>query len=701
MELSLISVLAIFVLFALASGAYFLARRTGIPHTVLLVLLGVILVPLSHIGAFEFLKDFSLTPELLFYIFLPTLIFESAYNINLRRLTLDAIPVSLLAIVSLLISALAISTAIYFLLPLIGFPIPFSVAFIFGALISATDPVAVLALFKEYGAPRRLSLLFEGESLFNDGTGLALFLIALEFALRGGFSSATLLEGIFSFSIMIVGGAIFGITIGGLFAKAIGYARQSESVAITLTLVLAHVTFLLSEYISSHLHIGGMSIHLSSIIATTLAAMVMGNYGRPKLPHGAEEFVEKFWGQVAFLANSIIFILIGMLAISLPLASPELFIPIALVALIVAISRALSIYPVVAFWNWVSDASRAIPRTWQHLLAWGSLRGALAVTMALLIPADLVVEGWQYEMSIQQMLLAFATGCTFVTLFVKATTIGAMMKRFGVNRLGQLETAEYDEGRLLVYGRVLERLARSAEKEYISQDTYRALKIHYESRFAASREECATISKDPALARAALRIWMLGVEKQALKTLYTYGEISEHVFKRIHAKLAVRTEQVESGITDFNLHVGTPPDIFEILADQVRRLTKRRSEKRDIETEYMYYRALAVLSQKVQKELKRIKETQSHGLFAEEVVSEALSSYTTFRVHALETAHALEQKHPSIVKPLAEFLARCGVLKVEEHALEQLIEREMITPKVHSALVEELERDTELLEARK
>lgn len=700
MELSLISVLAIFVLFAFSGGAYFLARRTGIPHTVLLVALGVVLVPLSHLGALNFLKDFSLTPELLFYIFLPTLIFESAYNINLRRLTLDAVPVALLSIVSLLISALTIAAGMYYLLPLIGFPIPFSVAFIFGSLISATDPVAVLALFKEYGAPRRLSLLFEGESLFNDGTGLALFLVAIEFALRGGFSTLTLLEGILSFSIMIVGGALFGIIVGGIFAKFIGYARSSESVAITLTLVLAHVTFLLSEYISSHLHIGGMSIHLSSIIATTMAAMVMGNYGRAKLPHGAEEFVEKFWGQVAFLANSIIFILIGMLAISLPLKSPELFVPIALVVVLVASARALSIYPVVALWNNISDAARHIPSSWQHLLAWGSLRGALAVTMALLIPGDLVVEGWAYELTVQEMLLAFTTGCIFVTLFIKATTIGALMKYFGVNTLGSLETAEYDEGRLLVYGRVLERLARFAEKQYISSETYVALKSHYERRFAESREECSRISNDPALARSALRIWMLGVEKKALQNLYTYGEISEHVYKRILAKLAVRTEQAEAGVTDFTIHIGRPSDAFESLAQLARRILKPRTPAHAHEDEYMYYRALSVLSQKAQKELARIKTSQSHGLFAPGYIQEALDAYTSFRTHALEITQKLAHEHPETIAPLAEHLARCGVLKVEENTLEQLIEREMITPKVHAALTEELEHDRELLEAR-
>jgi monovalent cation:H+ antiporter, CPA1 family len=693
MELSLIPVLAVFVLFAVSGAAYFAARRTGIPHSVLLVAIGVALIPISKLPGFAFLHDFILTPELLFYIFLPTLIFESAYNINIRRLTADAIPVALLSIASLLISALVIAMGLYFLLPFVGMPIPFSIAFLFGSLISATDPVAVLALFKEYGAPRRLALLFEGESLFNDGTGLALFLVALEFAIKNDFSIGTIGEGVLSFSIMLVGGAILGLVFGGIFSKAVGYARSSESVAITLTLVLAHVTFLVSEYISSHAHIGGFSIHLSSIIATTMAAMVMGNYGRSKLPHGAEEFVEKFWGQIAFLANSIIFILIGLLAVSLPLSSPQLLIPIGVVVLIVAVARALSIYPVVGVWNRFTDARGSIPRAWQHLLAWGSLRGALAVTMALLVPTTLTIEGWTNDESVFNVVLAFTTGCIFVTLFFKATTIGPLMRRLKVGHLSALETAEYDEGRSLAYAEVLKRLDQFVEKGYITRETHAMLKERYEERLKESHEECATIAKDPALAEAALRIWMLGIEKEALRDLYVYGEISEHMYKRVLAKLAVRTETTEQGKRSDELHVDIRGDMFEQIAVWMRGFRHVNPEEK-AEDEYMYYRALTILANKAEKELRRIRDEQAKGLFSENVVNRIAEVYVSFKVHSGKKMQEIAEKYPEVIAKLAARLARSGVLKVEEGVLDRLIEGEMITPKVHAVLREEMEHET-------
>lgn len=694
MELSLVATLAVFVLLALSGVAYFLARRTGIPHTVLLVGLGVALIPLSHLPEFSFLKGFILTPELLFYIFLPTLIFESAYNINIRRLTADAIPVTLLSIVSLLISALAVAVGLYVLLPFVGFPIPFSVAFLFGSLISATDPVAVLALFKEYGAPRRLALLFEGESLFNDGTGLALFLIALEFAVKNEFSVETVAAGALSFLIMITGGALLGLVFGGFFSKAVGWARASESVAITLTLVLAHVTFLTSEFLSSHLHVGEFHIHFSSIIATTIAAMVMGNYGRPKLPHGAEEFVDKFWGQVAFFANSIIFILIGMLAVSLPLRSPALIFPIILVVLIVAIARAFSIYPVVASWNRLTDTSKHIPRAWQHLLAWGSLRGALAVTMALLVPVTLTVPGWTNDISVRDAILAFATGCVFVTLFLKATTIGPMMRRLKVGNLSSLETAEYDEARALVYAHVLRRLARFFEKDYVTKDTYDALRAHYEKRFEESCAECAIIStSDEKLAEAALRVWALGTEKRALAALFTYGEVSEGAYKDILAKLALRTEQVERGLNASDIHVQIGFDVFEACARSLRRFVKRPQEE-EAEEKYMYYRAQMIIARKARKELRRIRDGEARTLFTPSIVDRVDATYASFSKNAGEKSAEIAHNHPSVAS-LSIRLARRGVLKVEEYMLKHLIEGEMITPKVYAKLREELEHEVE------
>ncbi len=688
MTLSLIPVLTVFVLLALSGGAYFLGKRTGIPHTVILVMVGVLLVLLAGEPGFGFLASFELTPSLLFYIFLPTLIFESAYNLNIRRLTMDAIPVTLLSIASLLISALAIAGLLVLVMPFFGIELPFAIAFVFGSLISATDPVAVLALFKEYGAPRRLALLFEGESLFNDGTAFALFLVALEFVAKGGLSAETLVHGILSFTVMLVGGALFGLILGGIFAKAIGYARSNESVGITLMLVMAHATFLLSELVSSEVVIAGFEVHLSSIIAATVAAMVVGNYGRAKLPAHAEEFVERFWGQIAFFANSLVFILIGTLAAALPLNNPELFWPVVVAALIVAFSRALSIYPVIVGWNAVVDPFRRIPMAWQHLLSWGSLRGALAVTMALLIPTDLAIPGWTHDYSVFDLLLAFTTGCIFVTLFLKATTIGPLMRKLGADKLGPLEAAEYEGARAHIYGQVFERIADFEKKGYMSAALAESIRNEYRARF----ETALAVRSGAGLEHAALRVFMLGIERHALTELYYCNEITEPVYKRILAKLDLRIERAERGLSTSEIHLSPANDIFEWAAGRVRALFPAPGPDEEAAERYMYYRALSIIARKALKELAHLSEGPASA-FSPEALAHTRAIYEEFRTHARHKMQAEAKERPELGETLARKLATCAAHTVEERALGYFDARRMITPKVSMTLRDEFARE--------
>ena len=280
------SVLSLFSLLALSSGVFFAAKRFKIPYTVLLVLVGLLIVPIVHIpvlkDVFGFLGELTLTPELLFFIFLPILIFESAFNMNIRRMVDNVWSISLLAIVGLLLSTFIIATLLFFLLPFVGISIPFIVALLFGAIISSTDPVAVLALFKEFGAPKRLTMIFEGESLFNDGTAVALFLVILAVIQQGFDGSRTIIDGVLMFGGMVIFGIIFGLFMAMLFSRALRFTRSNEFVTVTLLLISAHLVFITSEIINEK-GFFGLDIHLSSIIATTFAALYLGNYSRHTL----------------------------------------------------------------------------------------------------------------------------------------------------------------------------------------------------------------------------------------------------------------------------------------------------------------------------------------------------------------------------------------------------------------------------------
>lgn len=684
--------LSIFVMLGISSLALFWAKRIRLPHTVLLVIIGIVLGLLSYIPAFSFIGEFNLTPELLFYLLLPTLIFESAYNINARRM-IDDVPIILtLSVIGLLVSTLVIAGLLYALLTFFGVTIPFMVVLLFGALISATDPVAVLALFKEYGAPRRLSLIFEGESLFNDATAVALFLVLLEVTLTDFHGASTIIEGTVTFLSMLIGGTLFGIITGGLFAKVVGYTKESEIASITLTIVLAHTTFILAEVISHHLNFGGFHFALSPIIATTVAALLMGNYGRSKINPRAEEFVGKLWEQLAFWANSLIFILIGILFISIPHLEWSMVTIIFLTILVVAIARAASIYPVVMFFNAFSAPHHHIPTSWQHLLSWGSLRGALAVTMVLLIPDTLSFSNWPLAIAPKEFLLSLTIGCVAATLFIKATTIRSFIRHFKLDSLTAVEEIEYQEARALIHHQVTDQLIKYERRGYIDSAIADNLQKEHSAAFKKACNQITILSSERRedLAFRVLRMYAIGIERRHLKMLYDHQEVTESVFRRIQGKLQLQLEAIENGnlSPDVTIHVDSR-DVFERCFRLLKIALGGNDDKYTFAERYMYYRAQSIISRKVIKEL-TVLEQVSKTIFTPEAVRHVHELYTSFRQNSEQKLKNLSAEDNRQTELLAESLANHGVHTIEEGVLEDIYRKELITPKLYITLKEEL-----------
>lgn len=690
------TVLAIFSMLGLSSLAVFWAKRVKLPHTVFLVLMGIGLGVLAQFPLFGFFKEFELTPELLFFILLPTLIFESAYNISARKLVEDSKIILLLSVVSLLVSTVIIGLLLYAVLAMLGFAIPLTIALLFGALISATDPVAVLALFKEFGAPRRLSLIFEGESLFNDATSVALFFVLLEIVLFGYHGFETIGAGIISFTIMIVGGVLFGAIMGGLFSKLVGLARENETASITLTIVLAHTTFIISELISSHLTVGSFEIRISSIIATTIASIIMGNYGRAKINPRAEEFIEKLWGQFAFMANSLVFILIGILIVSVPFTDPVILITVLCTILIVAFARAVSVYPIVGTFNYLSSSDQQVPRGWQHLLSWGSLRGALAVTMVLLIPETLTIDNWALEsVTPREFLLALTVGCITATLFIKGTTIQAFMRKLKLDELTDIEKFEKVEASALIHHEVEKRLRQYAVRGYLTKKLADELLLEQQEEFARSCSSISELSKNTKdnLADRVLRMYAIGIEKKYLKELYLYNEVNERVYRRIKGKLTIQLECIERGELEPNTSIHTDSkDIFERFASWLKSVFKPLTEKEIIEDEFMYYRAQTIISRKVLKTLGGVEHEYAHEIFTEAAFSDAIELYTQFKDQSEKKMNLAFEAHREVHTALLSTLALCGVHKIEETLLEDIYEQEFVTPKLYLVLQEEFKK---------
>lgn len=659
MVLTITSALALFVLIALSTVIFFISKRIKVPYTVLLVFVGLLLIPVVSLpylrDVFGFLGEMALTPELLFFIFLPVLIFESGFNMRMRKMLDCAWSISLLSVVSVAVSMLAIATLMYFSMPLIGIDMPFVVALMFGALISPTDPAAVLSIFKECGVPRRLGIIFEGESLLNDGTAIALFFIMLGIATHGFDGASTVLYGIKEFAVMIVLGGGIGLVMAAIFSRAVRMTKSNEFVTVTLIIISAHMVFIITEMINET----GL-VHVSPIVATAVAALFLGNYSRNVLAPRVDEYLTKLIEHMAFVVNSLVFLIAGLLFASAGVNFAELWLPILLTVMIVAVARIVSIYVVTLPLNF-SKVENHIPASWQALLAWGSLRGALSIIVVMLIPKDFTVPGWTYDHSPHDLLLALTIGCILATLFVKAPLIGPIMRKLNIREVDTLKEAH--EADLGVYCLLNEReqLHSYKTKGFVSAAQHEVLSAQVEAKLAEAEELRSNIVKTHGIKvfEQSLHMAMVHVEMAALKRLFLNEEVSEKTFRKIYSKLGGRLDKLEQA-QDEGLNIYSYSDRKDVFERMVNFVQMPFDPQRELSRQQRleYYRAQMIIARKAVKAIERMQEGHGRPVFLPEVYEEVVTLYRRYKDRSGTKADELVEAFEDELAPYLERLAQ-------------------------------------------
>ena len=369
------------------------SRRIGIPYTLALVLFGL--------GVAAFLPDstFEITPELVLLVLLPGLVFEAAFQTDIGSLRQTLGGIAILAIPGVLLSAAIVAVALHLVTGL-----PLELAFVVGAMVSATDPAAVIATFRQIGTPRDLTTLVEGESLFNDGTAIVVFAISVR-AVEG---TVTPVDAVASFVLTLVVSVVIGVVAGFVASRLIARVHD-HLVETTVSLLVAYGTYVVADV-----------LHESGVIATVVAGIALGSYGRRiGLNERSQEAIDTIWEFLAFLLTAIVFLLVGLamsVAAILDAAGPIL---VGIVAVLVG--RAIVIYGLLGGASrLVRRKGRELPVGWLHVLFWSGLRGAVAVALALSLPADFP----------QRSLLQTITfGIVLFTLLVQGGTIQWVVSR--------------------------------------------------------------------------------------------------------------------------------------------------------------------------------------------------------------------------------------------------------------------------------
>jgi Na+:H+ antiporter len=382
---------SLILLLAVALAVAFLTQRARVPYTIGLVIVGL---GLGIAGAFGAIR---LSSDLVFYIFLPAIIFQAALETPGDHLRSSWPLVLVLTVPGVMLSFALVALGMHYLLGQ-----TWIVAALFGALISATDPVSVVALFRRFRVDRRLTTIVESESFFNDGTAAVVFAIALAFVTSGSSPGWGSVLGRFFW--MALGGLGLGLILG--FAATYIHRLMDERLfELTLTVVVAYGSFLLAQW-----------LEMSGPVACAAAGVVVGNFGRQTgMSEGVSQAVGDFWDFAAFIVNSLVFLLIG-LSVDLKTELGQAALIAAAFALVVG-ARAVTVYISAAATRPLIDR---VPFAWQHAMVWGGLRGAVALALVLSIPADVTGQG---------RLVVLAFGVVLGSLLLQGLSMPLLMRK--------------------------------------------------------------------------------------------------------------------------------------------------------------------------------------------------------------------------------------------------------------------------------
>ncbi len=445
-----------------------LAVRLGLASSVLLAVVGVAVgvsatflissgLFATFAGIARVIVNLPMHSDAFLYIFLPMLLFESALNIDVHRMLEDAAPILLLAIVAVLIATLVIGAG---LAPIAGVSVV--PCFLLGSIVATTDPVAVVAIFRDVGAPARMTRLVEGESLMNDAAAITLFVLLLN--IQTGGHTAHIGEACLTFVRNLMGGILTGYIGARLIIWMLKWLLDLRLAQVTLTLALPYAVYIIGE----------RQFEVSGVVAAVTAGLVMNAIGQPRVSPDDWRFLHDIWEQLSFWASSLIFVLAALLVPRM-LAHVGWYDVLLLLVLVVAAlaARALVLFGMLPILT-ALRLSQSINNRFKAVIVWGGLRGAVTLALALAVTENIHVAP-----DVRTFIGVLATGFVLFTLLINGTTLRLLIHILGLDRLSDLDQALRDQVLALSQERVSDSVnAIATEYNFSSGMSRRIVELH-------------------------------------------------------------------------------------------------------------------------------------------------------------------------------------------------------------------------------
>ena len=496
-------------LLTIAAGIAVVVKYIRLPYTIALVI-GGLFVSLTAV------EPYHLTEELILFIFLPPLLFEGAIHFEITDLRRNMRTIGTLAFPGLILSGFLAGFAVQKLTGL-----PMTVALLVGVMITPTDPISVLALFKKLGVSKRLSMIVEGESVFNDGTGIVLYSVLVGIVTSG---SLNVTASILLFLKVVIGGLLTGLILGYLaflFLKRL----DDHVLEVLITVLLAFGAFLVAEH----------TFHVSGVMAVVAAGVLVGNQGaRLAMSPTTRLAIKNFWEIAAFVINSLIFLLIGT---QIHLAELWAIWPTILAGFaIVTVARAIACYPFLALLNM---AGEKIPVRWFHVINWGGIHGSIPVALALGLP-DIPERGF---------IVNLVFGVVFLSLTVQGLTVSPLVNMLGLGgRMEEDEQYERTVARAVVIRRAMDELKHKLSAGRVSRAIHDKVAGELEEELRLAEFQLEELESHPEVQRSwenRTRQATLTLQKSSLYEMMIQGDLSHESAEELMGEIDHQLEKLE------------------------------------------------------------------------------------------------------------------------------------------------------------
>lgn len=668
-------------LFLVIGAAEPLAARLRLPYSVLLAVIGI-LIGASAIffmrtdltdaldPVAEAILSLPIRSNVFLYVFLPTLLFQATLGVNFRRMLDDWVPILVLAVVAVIVATLAVGYALNWTSGL-----PIAACLLIGAIVSTTDPSAVVSIFRSISAPRRLVRIIEGESLLNDAAAIALFGLFMGFVMLG-VPDPDLESALPRFPVLIAGGVLTGWVLARVAVWIMALFARYELAQISVSVALPYLAYIGAE----------QTIGASGVIAVVTAGLTLNLTGPGRLPPGAWANLREVWDLLAHWAGALIFILAALLIPRLleDVRASDFALIAAVVAAAVA-ARAVILFGLLPVLFTLRLSPRVEPR-YRAAILWGGLRGAVTLALALA-----VTESFRVPEEVKRLVGILATGFTLFTLIVQGATLRWVIGRLGLDKLSPLDLALSNQVIAVALQTVREEVARATENYVLTRDTVRSEAKRFGDRLD-SAVKAAEASAD-ILDRDRITLGLIalaGAERDTVLVRFRERTISTRLSDRILAEADRLIEATRSGgrtgyqrAARRSLRYGRVFRIAAILHNKIRfsaplaRLTSNRFEL--LLSQRLILRDLHGF---IDGRIRRI-----HG----RRVAELLHGLLHRRQEEVErTLDGLRLQYPGYAEELERRFIRRTALRLEEREYDTMREDGLIGAELHSTLIEDI-----------